>query len=250
MENKRKAHYVVGLGEVGEPLYLNIKEFEPCVGLDIDTPTPIEACDVMHVCIGQKDDKFAEIVVSYVERFSPRLLIINSTVKPGTCEKIAGLVDIPVAHSPIRGKHVRMKEDQRLYDKFVGGVTEEAGELAEEHLKNVGFRVRRLKNATTTELAKISCTSYFGVLIAWAQEVERYCDEFDLDYDEVISIYEEVPYFPTAKFFSGEIGGHCVIPNIKLLQQVTTGPLVQAVLDSNALKVTREQGEGDLKKAQ
>ena len=233
-------NYVIGLGEVGQPLFDNISEHEPTVAIDLDTPIPTEPCEVMHVCIGQKDQKFEEIVVGYVQKYSPKLLIINSTVIPGTCRRIAELVDCPVAHSPIRGKHAKMKADQRYYSKFLGGVTDEAADLAEKHLTNVGFRVRRMSSSESTEFAKISSTSYFGLLIAWAQEVERFCDQFSLDYDEVVQFYEEIPYFPKTKFFPGVIGGHCVMPNIKLLKQVGTGPMIEAIAASNELKVERE----------
>ncbi|MEM7384259.1 MAG: hypothetical protein AAF514_04880, partial [Verrucomicrobiota bacterium] len=189
----------------------------------------------------QKDKGFNDVVVDYVEKYKPELVIINSTVIPGTCRAIANRVSCPVAHSPIRGKHVRMQADQRLYDKYVGGVTEEAATLAEEHLQEVGFRVRRMSSAESTEFAKISSTSYFGLLISWAQEIERHCDHFSLNYDEVISFYEEIPYFPKTKFFPGQIGGHCVMPNIGLLNQVTTGPMIEAIKESNELKVQRDQ---------
>ncbi|MEM9479667.1 MAG: hypothetical protein AAGA58_08450 [Verrucomicrobiota bacterium] len=238
MNNKK--HYVIGLGEVGDPLRQNISEYLPCIGIDLDTPEPDAPCAIMHVCIGQKDESFVDTVVGYVEKYEPEMLIVNSTVIPGTCRKIAERVSCPVAHSPIRGKHVRMKEDQRHYDKFVGGVTEEAAEIAEKHFLEAGFRVRRMSSAETTEFAKISSTSYFGLHIAWAQEVERFCDQLDLNYDEVISIYDEIPYFPKTKFFPGVIGGHCVMPNIRLLNFIGSGPLFEAIKESNILKEARE----------
>ena len=238
--NREKTHYVIGLGEVGEPLMLNIAEHLPCIGIDIDTPEPEVPCGVMHICIGCKGSTFEDIVVGYVDKFQPELLVINSTVPPGTCDRIAERVSCPVAHSPIRGKHARMKSDQRLYDKYVGGVTDEAGRLAEDHFTAAGFRIRRMGNARSTEFAKISSTTYFGLLIAWAQEVERYCDQLGLSYDEVIGFYEEVPYFPNTKFFPGHIGGHCVMPNIELLRSLGHGPIVDAIVRSNELKGERD----------
>ncbi|MEM7013618.1 MAG: hypothetical protein AAF585_19270, partial [Verrucomicrobiota bacterium] len=143
--------YVVGLGEVGEPLLENIAEHAPAVGIDIDTDPPDAPCSVMHVCIGQKDRNFEEIVIEYERLYSPNLLIINSTVIPGTCRRIAAQVRCPVAHSPIRGKHAHMKADQKHYSKFVSGVTREAASLAENHFRTVGFKVRRMSTVESTE---------------------------------------------------------------------------------------------------
>jgi hypothetical protein len=40
-------------------------------------------------------------------------------------------------------------------------------------------------------------------MIAWAQEVERYCDQVGADYNEVVSLYDEVSFFPPVKYFPG-----------------------------------------------
>jgi len=73
-------------------------------------------------------------------------------------------------------------------------------------------------------------------LIAWAQEVERYCKEVGADYDEVVSFYEEIRFFPPVKYFPGAIGGHCVMPNIDILRQRFPSNLLRAVVQSNLLK--------------
>jgi len=52
-------------------------------------------------------------------------------------------------------------------------------------------------------------------MIAWAQEIERYCDQVGQAYEEIASFYEEIPFFPSTKYFPGIIGGHCVMPTSK-----------------------------------
>ena len=88
----------------------------------------------------------------------------------------------------------------------------------------------------TTEIAKLTETTYFGVLIAWAQEVERYCNEVSANYKEVISFYEEIKFFPRTKYFPGVIGGHCVMPNIAILLERFPSELLRAITWSNKLK--------------
>ena len=89
--------------------------------------------------------------------------------------------------------------------------------------------------------AKLTETTYFGVLIAWAQEVERYCKEIGANYDEAVSFYEEIPYLPRVKFFPGVIGGHCVLPNIKILKGKFKSGILDAIEQSNEIK---QQGLG------
>ena len=105
----------------------------------------------------------------------------------------------------------------------------------------MGTLYERMRNG----MAELRQT-YFGVLIAWAQEVERYCDQTGQDYNEINSFWEEIKYLPPVKFFSGIIGGHCVMPNIKILSEFNQSVILQAIQGSNNLKVQREAGRKDV----
>ena len=78
------------------------------------------------------------------------------------------------------------------------------------------------------------------MMIAWAQEVERYCDKAGQSYEEVASFYEEIPFFPRTKYFPGIIGGHCVMPNIEILRTLDDSTLLAAIKHSNEAKLDRE----------
>ena len=56
----------------------------------------------------------------YIELFKPRLTVINSTVAVGTTRAVAERTGAALAHSPVRGKHVRMLEELQSYVKFIG----------------------------------------------------------------------------------------------------------------------------------
>jgi hypothetical protein len=77
-------------------------------------------------------------------------------------------------------------------------------------------------------------------MIAWAQEIERYCDRTGQNYDEVVSFYDEIKFFPPVKYFPGVIGGHCVMPNIKILTEYNRSTLLEAVQASNQMKIERD----------
>lgn len=233
---------VVGLGEIGRPLFEVISKHCRTVGVDIEPlAEPPGEIDVMHVCYPFKMDDFIGETVRYMKKYQPRLTVINSTVAVGTTRTIAERTGMAVVNSPVRGKHIRMAQDLLHYHKFVGGTDKESTEKAAKHFESVGMKVRVLSSAEATELAKLTETTYFGVIIAWAQEVERYCDQFGLNYDEVVSIYEEVPFFPPVKYFPGAIGGHCVMSNIRILREVMKSDLLEAVQFSNEQKMKRKE---------
>ena len=227
---------IVGLGEVGKPLFEIVKTQHEVFGVDIDLPAPVNRCDIMHICFPFRDQKFVAEVVKYVGRYKPALTIVNSTVAPGTSRRIADESGMAVVNSPVRGKHARMREEMLHYTKFIGALDPESGARAAQHFESVGIKSKVLGSPETTEIAKLTETTYFGVLIAWAQEVERYCKGVGADYDEVVSFYEEIKFFPPVKYFPGAIGGHCVMPNIDILRQKFPSGLLQAVVESNRLK--------------
>jgi len=98
-------------------------------------------------------------------------------------------------------------------------LTPRSGQRAVEHFEGIGMKAKLLASPEASEIAKLTETTYFGLLIAWAQEVERYCTKLGANYDEVVSFYDEIKFFPQVKYFPGEIGGHCVMPNIAILSQ-------------------------------
>jgi UDP-N-acetyl-D-mannosaminuronate dehydrogenase len=227
---------IVGLGEVGKPLSEIVKTRHKIFGVDIGLAAPVKQCDVMHICFPFHDKNFVGEVVEYIGRYEPDLTIINSTVAPGTTRSIATKSGKRVVNSPVRGKHARMQEEMLHYTKFIGALDPESGTVAAEHFRSVGVQTKLLSSPEATEIAKLTETTYFGVLIAWAQEVERYCKAVGADYDEVASFYEEIKFFPPVKYFPGVIGGHCVMPNIDILLQRFASGLLESIVYSNMLK--------------
>ena len=227
---------IIGLGEVGKPLLEIMKSRYQTFGVDINQPASVSQCDVMHICFPFKNDKFVGQVIGYIDQYRPALTVINSTVAPGTTRRIAVESGTAVVNSPVRGKHARMQEELLHYTKFVGALDLHSGQRAIEHFEGVGIKTKLLTSPEATEIAKLTETTYFGLLIAWAQEVERYCMELGANYDEVVSFYDEIKFFPPVKYFPGAIGGHCVMPNIAILLQRFPSGLLQAIVQSNDLK--------------
>jgi UDP-N-acetyl-D-mannosaminuronate dehydrogenase len=234
---------VIGLGEVGRPLLeLVARAGHDVVGIDV---VPVElpergSVDILHICFPFEIDDFVGEAQRYIDLLEPGLTVINSTVAVGTTRSVCERAKRPLVHSPIRGKHARMTDELLRYTKFIGPVDAQAARAAKEHFHSLGMSTRTLASPEATELAKLTETTYFAVMIAWAQEVERLCDRVGVDYDDVVAIYEEIDFFPRVKYFPGVIGGHCVLPNIEILKQIDESPILQAIRWSNAAKVERE----------
>ena len=165
MKNKAKV-VVIGLGEIGRPLLDLISRYHDAVGVDVTPTTCAETVDVLHVCYPFEIKDFIGETVRYIELYKPALAIINSTVAIGTTRAIGQQTSVAVVHSPIRGKHACMLEELHRYTKFVGATDPLAAEQAERHFRSVGLKTKILSSSEASELAKLTETTYFGLLIA------------------------------------------------------------------------------------
>jgi len=243
---------VLGLGEIGTALFSVLKEEKGSFhvyGLDVEKskmqalnqeeaklPTRI---DTMHVCLPCKEpDAFVDIVCGYAERFNPNLVIINSTVPPGTTMKVQQRCRCLVAHSPVRGVHKNpehMKWEIRRWRKYVGGANSKATEAARKHFEKAHLRVKALNSCNETELAKLFETTYRAWMIACFQEMHRITRNIGADFDDVVDFLEDTHRIRLDRpiMYPGFIGGHCLMPNIELLMQSYDSEFLRLVIKSN-----------------
>jgi hypothetical protein len=79
-----------------------------------------------------------------------------------------------------------------------------------------------MSDPITLELAKIVVdTTYYGWLINYAQISNMIAKKHGVDYDEMWQFSDEIHKFigNRPKMFPGFIGGHCVIPNLSLIDE-------------------------------
>ena len=233
---------IVGHGQVGQAVaklysetdttktwfsFDKIQIYDPYQGMLDD----ISDVDILNVCIPYTKD-FVSIVKDLP---TPNwYTVIHSTVPVGTTEKFG----YKFLHSPVRGVHPNLYEGLKTFVKFIGG-DEQLAEAYSGHLKTLGVETHICKDAKTTELSKLADTTYYGLCIAFTSDMKKLCDEYDLDFMEVMTKYNNTynegykklgkpnvvrpVLYPTDK-----IGGHCVIPNAKLLPRTK---LIDGLLD-------------------
>jgi UDP-N-acetyl-D-mannosaminuronate dehydrogenase len=241
----------MGLGEIGRTLFELLKEKDSVAvyGFDLDeakmraagqdkSKLPNEV-DTMHVCLPcENQGNFAAMVASYAKQFKPKLLIINSTVPPGTTKRVQQSCKCLVAHSPARGVHKspkHMKWELKRWTKYVGGADAKAAEAARKHFEKMGLKVKTLKSCAETELAKLFETTYRAWMIACFQEMHRIARNFEADFDDVVDFLEDTHRVRLDRpiMFPGYIGGHCLIPNAELLLQSYDSEFLHLILKSN-----------------
>jgi len=241
---------IVGLGEVGQSLFDLLKQNKKfdVYGFDIDEEKlrtiaghrePPKDINVMHICTPCVDQaEFVKTSIDYIRRFKPKLTIVDSTVPPGTTQKIYESTKTLIANSPIRGMHKSletMKQDMLFWTKYVGGTTEEAATATRKHFQKLGLKVKILKGSTETELAKLFETTYRAWMIACFQEMHRISRHFKADFGDVVDMIEDIHRIDLNKplHYPDVIGGHCLIPNTELLLKSYDSEFLRLILKSN-----------------
>jgi len=230
-----KKDVVVGIGEVGKPILKLLSKDNIAVGFDLNPSLMNKRkfekyqnlkTSFLHIAI-PISSKFESNLLQLYKKFKPECIVIHSTIGPGTIKQIQKKLDVPLIYSATRGVHKRMLKDIKRYTKFFA-ISKNAPKKQwaikaySKKMKNCGIKTKQMSKPETLELAKIICdTSYLGWLINYAQFSNMIAQQYNVNYDEMWSFSDEIHKFlqNRPKMFPGHIGGHCVIPNLELIDE-------------------------------
>lgn len=156
------------------------------------------------------------------------LVIVETTVPPGTCEKVIapelaramrlrGLKEngFLLAHS-----YERVMPGKEYFDSIVNfwrvyaGHTPEAADVCEDFLSKIinveQFPLTRLNSTTASETAKVLENSYRAVNIAFMEEWGRFAESVGIDLFEIISAIRKRPTHSNMRQPGFGVGGYCL----------------------------------------
>jgi len=199
-------------GEVGKPLLELVSRHHKSVGLDVaPSGRGVDDVAIMHVCYPFEIKDFVGETARYVERFRPRLTIVNSTVGVGTNARDRRENRHRGGTQSGPRKHARMPRRALHYDKFIGAMDATPVRMPQSILNRSASELEcyppRGERARQTHRDDL-----FRPHDRLVAEVERYCDQLGQDYDENRGLLRGSQFFPSVKYFPGIIGGHCVMP--------------------------------------
>ena len=209
---------VIGLGEVGMSLYNVLKDNHDVISKDVEAKKITDKIDVMHICFPYGKN-FVPIVKKYKKLYNPKYTIIHSTVPMGTAKKCECF------YSPIRGIHPHLENSLKIFVKYLAP----KNIYLKKYFEKAGIKVELHSDTSTLEVMKLYCTTLYGLNIIAEKEMWEFCKKNGLDYNVVYTEsnktynegYEKLGFPQYSKYVlkhkDGKIGGHCVIPNCKLL---------------------------------
>lgn len=224
MVKMKLTHLVIGTGQIGTAIYRVLKMKYDVDKFDIKEPNAdIEGkkYQYLHICFPPSKE-FIVQVNDYKKRFLKEggLVIIHSTTLIGTSNKLNAV------HSPCRGKHPNLFESILKFVKYFGG---ERAEEAANLFKACSIKCKTTENSDNTEALKLWDTTQYGWNIILEKEIHKFCKDRNLDFDLIYKDANEtynqgydkmkLPQFKKyiLEHHDGKIGGHCVIPNCKIL---------------------------------
>lgn len=193
---------VIGLGEIGEKILKGISKKCNAFGCDISrektqrlagegyrTGNKIQKADKYIIAVYHSKDVI-EIIKS-LEFGNKPLIIIESTVEPGTARKIKefkkknrlqfNLVLFPHRHNPSDPEHQLFN-----LDRIVGGLTKECTEKAIEFYSK--FMDRKKMHEFPIEIVEIAKpleNAYRFLEIAFAEEMKMLCKKNKIDFEQL-----------------------------------------------------------------
>ncbi len=214
-------HLVIGLGEVGLAIQkIFDAHYYDNHHVDSLLVPPLKAqYDYIHICFPYSD-KFEDSVINYQEKYNPKYTIIHSTVPVGVSRAVGAL------HSPIRGLHPNLYEGIMTFPKFIGGSW--GSEVADE-FRRAGLKIILCDKQETTELGKLLDTEYYRACIEFTLRAKDLTTLHDVPFHEAYTLFNDTynvgytklghPEYvrPVLQPIMKEIGGHCVLPNKKLI---------------------------------
>ena len=235
---------IIGYGEIGksiEKLYVDFPDKFVIRKKDVNWADNLDGIEILNVAVPFIEN-FVDIVCKEIIKYSPKLTIIHSTVSPGTTKKIGELTNKLVVHSPVIGVHPNLCEGIKTFTKYVGHDKCTSGELEaiKQHFDDLELNYELIPSSQSTELAKLLSTTYYGLCIAWHGEMQKLCSQFDVDFDFInnwtenynkgyIALGKENVVRPVL-FPPDRIGGHCVVPNTKILSELMESEAFKLIL--------------------
>jgi len=191
--------------------------------------TEVEDSDVFLIAVPtplDKEMKMAELkyVRSAAEMIYPHLrkenlVILESTVPPGTCEKLlvpilkkSGLKvskDFYLAHCPERAIPGNTIYEMVHNDRIIGGIDKKSTALAKSLYSCFVKGIFYLTNTITAEFVKLMENTFRDINIALANEFAQIAEECGVNVWEAIELANRHPRVNILKPGPG-VGGHCI----------------------------------------
>ena len=198
-----------------------------------------------------------QIGVALLEKESFHIIVIRSTIMPGTCDEFASIVE--EISGKERNKHFAivdnpefLREGTAVHDYFnppltlIGSDNKEAADKVSILYQNLPAEII-ITNLKVAEIMKYVNNTFHALKISFGNEIGNICTELNIDSHEVMNIFCKdkqlniSPYYFKPGF---AYGGSCLPKDLKGLQTLAHDlyldtPIINSIGKTNDLQIDR-----------
>ena len=191
-------------------------------------------------------EPFIESIIQIARKISEStLVIIESTVPPGTCEKIVYPVfkkeflkrNLNIDNFSLAHSYERVMPGKNYFDSIINywrvyaGIDKKSADRCERFLSKIinikDYPLSRLKNTISSECGKVLENSYRAVNIAFMEEWGRFAEDANIDIYEIVKSIRLRPTHQNIRQPGFGVGGYCL----------TKDPLFAKIASKDILKL-------------
>ncbi len=227
----------------------------------------MQDADVAFICVGTPSAKngdlgldqlrrvIEEIAKTLPGRSKPLVVVVRSTVFPGTCEEVVipalANANVSVVSNPeFLREGVAVRDFMEPSLVVVGGLDRQAVERVVQLYAPLG-KSACLVSLRTAEMIKYACNAFHAVKIAFANEIGTLSRRLNIDPNEVMStLCDDVKLNVSSAYLKPgfAFGGSCLPKDLRALvyragRLDVTLPLLQSALPSNNEHLERAVSE-------
>ena len=180
---------------------------------------------------------------------SGSLVIIESTIQPGTTRKLIlplilknsglGIEDFDLAFSPERIDPTNLNWNLHNTPKLVAGLNSKSCSRAAEFYSSFINQVYECETLEIAETAKLLENSFRLINISFVNELSMLCQRLSIDINSVIAAASTKPYGFMAFYPSIGVGGHCIPVDPIYLSHTAKEVEVQTKMIDSAVEINK-----------
>jgi UDPglucose 6-dehydrogenase len=224
---------ICGIGFVGGALKTLLEKKYKIFAYDPYKPNSckkedINSCEIVFLCVPtpfsweKMDYDYSAIddCLSWIEK--DKLIVIKSTVQPGTCKKMSEKYGHKIVFNPEFLREVSAVEDMLNADRTVlGGNIDDCQKIC--NIYKAVYPFEMLYAFTTWEIAeltKIATNTFLASKVSFCNEIKDLCDNMKISYDafrEVWLLDKRIGRSHTQVTEKGGFSGHCFPKDLNAL---------------------------------
>jgi UDP-N-acetyl-D-mannosaminuronic acid dehydrogenase len=225
-----------------------------------DVGRAIDESDLVLITVGTPITE-GKIDLTYLEqacrdvgkRVGGKLVIIKSTVTPGTTESLvkrvleeeSGLragIDFGLVYSPERMAEGKAIKELKSLPEIIGGLNKPSSDLAKTFADQLGVKAVVVSNPRVAEMAKLADNLWIDLSIALANQLALLCEKLGVDVHEVIKVANTLPRGSSYVniLLPGLVGGSCLSKDPYFFAQLAR----EAGVNADLILTARKLNEG------